>query len=161
TPIPGTEGQEVVRRLRQWAGEVSEIKVGEGNNPAVSIQLTGIDTETILAQATAEDSAGNRARRLRQLLFEQLGVKGPAQSCVKHAFTWGGTERKCEVLFDNVRKLSASALENSGEEWKLIIDPPFDDPGVPPETDLAVLDNFQAERPAGARTLVWLPSFFS
>jgi hypothetical protein len=76
TPIPGKEGSEVLRRCRAWAAVVSDLRVGEGNNPSISLQLSGVDTESIIAQAAREDNHGNQVRRVRQMLFEQMGIDG-------------------------------------------------------------------------------------
>src|SRR3954451_21399012 len=73
-PLEGPEAQEVLRRVKAWAAGVGEIRVGEGNNPTITVQLTGVATEAILAKARGEDSLGNRRRRVRQMLFEQLGI---------------------------------------------------------------------------------------
>src|SRR6185436_21147500 len=51
TPIAGREGQEVLRRLRGWAAQIGEIKLSDDANPTVSLQLTGVDTESIIEQA--------------------------------------------------------------------------------------------------------------
>ena len=72
TPIEGREGPEVLRRCRTWAASVGEIRIGEENNPTISIQLSGVDTEGIISQASREDNQGNRIRRVRQMLFEQI-----------------------------------------------------------------------------------------
>ena len=74
TPIPGKEGQEVLRRCRTWAASVGEIRIGEETNPTISVQLSGVDTESIIKQAEGEDRHGNRIERVGQMLFEQVGV---------------------------------------------------------------------------------------
>ena len=76
TPIAGREGQEVLRRCRNWAASVGEIRIGEETNPTISLQLSGVDTESIIKQAEGEDRQGNRVRQVRQMLFEQIGVQG-------------------------------------------------------------------------------------
>lgn len=43
----------------------------------------------------------------------------------------------------------------------MIIDFPFDEAGHGPRDDIAVLDQFKASRSEGAKTLCWVPSFFS
>ena len=73
---PASEGQEVLRRCRTWAASVGEIRIGEETNPTISVQLSGVDTESIISQAAREDNHGNRIRRVRQMLFEQIGVEG-------------------------------------------------------------------------------------
>ncbi|MBX6311842.1 MAG: phage resistance protein, partial [Isosphaeraceae bacterium] len=161
TPIPGKEGQEVLRRCRTWAASVGEIRIGEEANPTISVQLSGVDTESIIKQAEREDNQGNRIRRVRQMLFEQLGVKGEGEIEQFYELNWRNTKRSCVVLFKNIRELSDSSLENTSTDWKLIIDFPFDEPGHGPKDDLSKLQAFRESHPAGARTLCWVPAFFS
>ncbi len=163
TPIPGREGQVVLERVRRWAGEVGQLRLGdEPNNPTVSVQLTGVDTEGILAQAANEDNDGNRVRLIKRLLFEKLGIQAEDGLLIEHRFTWRATKRGCEVLFSNVRELNDESFRNDGENWKLIIDYPFDPvPHHAPRDDFARVEKFKNTNPKGARTLVWLPSFFS
>jgi hypothetical protein len=46
--MPGQEAQQVLRKIRDWAGEVGEINVTEDAHPLVSIQITGVDLEPVL-----------------------------------------------------------------------------------------------------------------
>jgi hypothetical protein len=65
SPIPGREAQDVLRKCRDWASEIGEIKITEDQNPIISIQVTGVDIEPILRAAEANDNAGNRRKRIR------------------------------------------------------------------------------------------------
>src|SRR2546426_4106376 len=161
TPIPGREGQEVLRRCRSWAASVGEICIGEEANPTISIQLSGVDTETIIEQARREDNQGNRIRRVRQMLFEQLGIAGELEFEQSHDFLWRQTRRSCIVLFRNIRELPDTSLENADDRWKLIIDYPFDEAGHGPRDDLSRVQAFQHTHLGGAKTLCWSPAFFS
>jgi hypothetical protein len=78
---------------------------------------------------------------------------------VSHTFWWRGSKRSCDVLFSNVRSLTDEALR-SNQEWKLVIDFPFDADGHSPNEDLDRLTRF-GERNERQQTLVWLPSIFS
>ncbi len=160
-PVPGTEGREVLRRIRSWRTTAGEIRIGEESNPTISVQLSGVDTESIIAQALREDNRGNQIRRVRKMLFDQLGIEGDGEFERYHDFLWRNTRRTCQVLFGNIRELPDSSLENGDEPWKLIIDFPFDEAGHGPRDDIAVLDRFKASRSEGAKTLCWVPSFFS
>lgn len=160
TPIPGREAQEVLRRVKAWAAGVGEIRVGDGNNPTITLHLTGVDTEAILAKARGEDSTGNRKRRVRQMLFEALGVEDADQFFLTMPFRWRNTERACEVVFANVRDLPDASLEAT-DDWRVVIDIPFDEPGHGPRDDLGKLQQFRQSHPKGTRTLLWLPNFFS
>jgi hypothetical protein len=161
TPIEGTEGREVIRRCRNWAASVGEIRVGDESNPSISVQLSGVDTEGIIQQAAREDNQGNRVRRVRQMLFEQLGISGEDEFQQYHEFTWKNTSRSCVVLFKNIRELPETSLENHDEPWKIVIDFPFDDGQHGPKDDISKLQAFKTTHPQGAKTLCWIPQFFS
>jgi len=159
-PIPGREKQEVLRRVRNWSAQVGEIKVGEEADPTVTLHLSGVDTEGILANAQAVDNPGNRRRKVRELLFEQLAIEDGDDLFLEHEILWRGTRRSFQVIFGNVRELTDETLETKGGSRKLVIDFPFDDPGHSPAEDLARLSGFRGEEQS-ARTLVWLPAFLS
>jgi hypothetical protein len=161
TPIAGREGQEVLRRVRNWAASVGEIRIGEETNPSISIQLSGVDTEGIIKQAEREDNPGNRIRRVRQMLFEQLGISGEEEFQQHYDFTWKNTSRSCTVLFKNIRELPDASFENNDADWKLVIDFPFDEMGHGPKDDISRLQQFKRANPLGAKTICWIPQFFS
>ena len=159
-PIPGRERQEVLRRVRGWAAQVGEVRVGEESDPVIALQLSGVDTESILANAQAVDNQGNRRRKIREILFEQLGIEDRDDMFLEHELAWRGTRRTFQIIFTNVRELTADSLDTKGGTRKLIVDFPFDDAGFGPADDLARLEDFrQSGQPA--RTLVWLPAFLS
>jgi hypothetical protein len=162
TPVPGREGQEVLRRLRNWAGQVGEIKLSEDHvNPTVTVQLTGVDTEGIIDQARNIDNPGNRQRKVREILFAELGIGEAEELFPVHEFTWRGTDRTCEVLYANVRELPDESFRPRDETvWRVVIDYPFDVAGHTPRSDLARIQQF-LDTNEGCRTLVWLPSFLS
>ena len=58
SPIPGRETQMVLTKLRNWASEVGEIKITEDMNPVISIQITGVDTDPILASVAEVRARG-------------------------------------------------------------------------------------------------------
>lgn len=161
TPIPGKEAAEVLRRFKHWSGSVGEIRLGDESNPTITVQLSGVDTESIIEQVRREDNQGNRSRLIRQILFEQLGIQGEGQFEQFHEFTWRNTKRVCNVLFRNIRELPDSSLDNESADWKLVIDFPFDEPGHGPRDDLRTLQRFMQSHPEGSRTLCWVPSFFT
>ena len=160
SPIPNREHQTVANKVRTWAGLVGEIRVSEEpTNPTVAIQLSGVDTEGILEAARVYDNPGNRQFKIRQMLFKSLGIPEQDDLFVTHEFLWRGSRRSCNVLFANVRDLPDESLR-SGEDWKLVLDFPFDTEGHTPTEDLDRLNKFR-EKNERHRTLVWLPSFFS
>ena len=161
TPIPGREAQEVLTRCRAWAASVGEIRIGEEVNPTITVQLSGVDTESIIEQARREDNQGNRVRRVRQMLYDQLGIEGEGEFEQYHEFWWRNTKRRSTVLFRNIRELPDSSLENAEDGWKLVIDFPFDEAGYGPRDDLSTIQRFMQSHRDGAKTLCWMPSFLS
>ncbi|MGA1133202.1 MAG: DUF6079 family protein [Prochlorotrichaceae cyanobacterium] len=168
TPIPGREAGEVLQRCRKWAAQVGEIRIGEeSSNPTISVQLSGVDTESILAQADREDSKGNRERYVRQFLCRELQLIDDKNLLTEqeHSFDWKNTRRTCKILFRNIRdedRLPDGDLDNPEDaDWKLIIDFPFDEPDRNPRDDVSRLQSYQDTFPQGAKTLCWLPQFLS
>ena len=161
SPIPGHEGQLVLGKCRTWAANIGEIRVGEETNPTISVQLSGVDTQTIIEQARIEDTQGNRVRLVREMIFEQLGIKDESEIEYYRDFLWKNTKRSCVVLFRNIRDLPDTSLENSAERWKLIIDFPFDEVGRGARDDTSKIQSFRESHPDGAKTLCWVPAFFS
>ena len=159
--IPGREHQIVEQKLRTWvdlSGGVIHLS-DEPINPTVSIQLSGVETESIIEAARVYDNPGNRQFKIRGMLFKSLGIPEQDEMFINHAFWWRGSKRACDVLFTNVRTLTDEALRSS-QDWKLIIDFPFDSDGHSPNEDLDRLTRF-SEKNQRQQTLVWLPSIFS
>src|SRR5260370_35411839 len=97
--------------------------------------------------------------KIRQMLFKSLGIPEQDEMFMSHSFPWRGSKRSCDVLFTNVRSLPDESLR-SGEDWKLIVDFPFDTEGHSPIEDVDRLNTFR-EKNEKPRTLIWLPAFFS
>ena len=161
TPIEGREGQEALKRCRAWAAEIGEVRIGDDPaNPTVALQLTAVDTESILANADRHDNAGNRRRAIRDILFREIGIEDSGELLLQHEIVWRGTPRRFEVIFANVRELTDESLATRPDERKVVADFPFDEPGRVRADDLARLEDYRG-RGAVAQTLVWLPSFLS
>jgi hypothetical protein len=161
-PIPGQEVGIVLQKCRKWAGQVGEIKIGdEPTNPTISVQLSGVDIETILDKARSVDNPGSRAKKIREILFTALGIPdSDSLFGVEYSHSWRGTLRTVDVVFANIREMADDALKDMEGRWKVIIDFPFDVEGHTPSDDLATLERFR-NRSEHAQTLCWLPSFFS
>lgn len=158
SPIPGREAQDVLRKCRDWAGEIGEIKVTEDQNPIVSIQVTGVDIEPILRAAETNDNPGNRRKRIRDALFKELGVEDTGSLFNSYEFNWRGTRREVELLYENVREMTDERLRGRSGSWTVVLDFPFDEANFGPADDLARLTTY---RGGDTRTLVWIPSFLS
>lgn len=162
SPIPGRETQMVLTKLRNWASEVGEIKITEDMNPVISIQITGVDTDPILASVAGEDNPGNQRRLVRSMLFEMLGLAPESDGLfLEYAMTWRGTRRQVNILYDNVREMTDDRLRSQEGAWSVIFDFPFDEPNRWPADDIARLEEFKQATDGRSDTIVWLPSFLS
>jgi hypothetical protein len=105
SPIPGREAQDVLRKCRDWASEIGEIKITEDQNPVISIQVTGVDIEPILRAAEANDNAGNGASDPRGAVRAagHSRHRRPVHDLRVH---WRGTRREVELLYENVREMT-------------------------------------------------------
>lgn len=159
SPIPGRETQDVLRKCKEWAADIGEIKVTDDANSLISIQVTGVDIEPIVkGPAASSDNPGNRRRRVREMLFNELGVTDANDMFATYPVLWRGTRREVEVLYENVRELSDEKLRGRAGTWTVVIDFPFDDQKFTPADDLARLADYKG---GDTQTLVWMPSFFS
>ena len=158
--IPGREHQVVAQKLRTWAGICGELRIeGDPANPTVSLELEGVDTEVLIEAARVFDNPGNRQFRLRKMLFESIGIADAEEMFLSYDFNWRGSRRSCDVRFTNVRALPEESLR-SQDDWKVILDFPFDTEGHTPIEDLDRLNKFR-DKNESHQTIVWLPSFFS
>lgn len=163
SPIPGREAQTVLQKCRKWAGQVGEIKISEDTNPTIGVQLSGVDTESIIEQARINDNDGNRRRLVRAMVFEAFGIRDDHEifGSVEHEWLWRGTRRRVEVLFQNIREITDdSVFEARDDQWKVMIDFPFDSGSFSPTDDQARVREFEAKG-GQSRTLCWLPYFLS
>ena len=119
SPVPGGEGGIVLQKLRSWATRVGEIRVSEDQVPIVSLQITGVDIEPILANAAQADNDGTRRSKLQRILFDMLGisVEGSllgAQPFHAYEHLWRKTRREVDLYFEVVQELSYDRLRGRG-----------------------------------------------
>jgi hypothetical protein len=162
SPIVGGEVQTVGNKVRAWAAQVGEIRIsGDPRNPTIGIVLTDVDTDSILERAASEDSYGNRVKIIRQIVFQQaLGIEDATLFEQEHSLSWRGIERDASVVFRNVRDMSPEQLVNAADDWKVVIDFPFDQQTFSPRDDLSKLDECRRTK-GSTKTIGWVPAFFS
>jgi hypothetical protein len=159
-PVPAMAGPIVTGKLKQWGAQNLPLFIGPEKDPAVHVRLEGVDLRPILQRYAGEDNSGSRQRVLRDLLFDALGLDRVADSGKQESTTWNATKRHGRILVGNVRSLSAEHLRcPPGEDFRLVLDYPFDEPGKTPNDDLNALERFMDQE--SSWTLVWLPHFFS
>src|SRR5262249_23768264 len=139
-----------------------QIKISDDSvNSLVSIHLTGVDTQNIIEQAQSEDNYGNRVRLIKDLLFEELGVELEDKLYLQHNFNWCATRRSCEIVCGNIWEMADDRLINPGEDWRVIIDFPFDKEGRGPRDDRTKVEKIRNSEESASRAIAWIPSFFS
>lgn len=164
SPVPGNEGGLVLNKLRSWASRVGEIRISDDQVPIVSLQITGVDVEPILANAAQADNDGTRRSRLQKILFGALGLPTDrsllgAQAFVPYEHPWRGTRRNVDLYFEQVKDLSHERLRGRGEVPVLVLGLPFDTSGRAPVDHLAHARDFSDDEAVGG--VVWQPSYLS
>ena len=162
TPIPGAEVNVAAEKLRRWAAQIGPLRIGEQQDPEVTLHLEGVDLKPILDSARDFDTVGARKQALRKALFEDMGLPTDAAT-VEHTEVYLGTKRKGTVRFGNTREMSDSQLRcPGGSEWYVPVDYPFDTPGFTPEDDLQRIEQYRnAHGDQADPTVIWLATFFS
>lgn len=164
SPIPGLESRLVLQKVRKWAaGGIGQIRIGDDSqNPTVSVQLSGVDTDAILLKAQSEDNTGNQIRKIKELLFDELDIDYKDDIFISFTMAWRATRRTFNVAFGNVRELTDDVLKTEdGDPWRVFIDYPFDRETHSPMDDRSRLENFLENNPDGSRAVAWLPTFLS
>ena len=162
--VTGAERKTVLGKVRDWAAEIGELRVGDDDhNPTVSLQLTGIDVASIIDSVRSIDNRDLRRHHLRDLLSKEMGLTAPNLMGAVVEVEWRGTKRKAEVVFANVRDVEKTpdALFTASEFPKIVIDYPFDDdPSETPYGDHARVEGFLGSQNS-QWTMCWLPNFFT
>ncbi|GAA3377840.1 hypothetical protein GCM10020367_55120 [Streptomyces sannanensis] len=165
-PIPGSEVGIIKNKVAEWAARFPEIKeTGTDANPGVRLELSGVDVDSVIANAQVNDNPGNRLALAKRLLSEELGVEHGAFSDELN-FVWRGTGRTAEVVFGNVAdedELPDHDLMPQEEgRWRIAVDLPFDEGEWGPVEDAnrmrRLREKQQGER---SRSVAWLPAHLS
>ncbi|NYH41342.1 hypothetical protein HNR22_001069 [Micromonospora jinlongensis] len=160
SPIPGGEVAQVNRKLTDWAGRFAEIRIGEGDDPIVSLELVGVDVDSVLATAKHYDNEGARKHLVQRLLWKQLGVPWSDSFFAEAALTWRGSRRTIELVYGNVRDPHDIRDEafppNDPTAWRLIVDYPFDDGSHGPADDRQRVQELSGRMTP--RTVCWIPA---
>lgn len=165
-PIPGREYGILKNKIDEWAGHFPEIKpTGTDANPGVRLELSGVDVDSVIANANVNDNPGNRIALAKRLLAQEFGVQ-QGQFTDELAFVWRGTNRTCEVVFGSVAdpdELPDHDLFPQQEgQWRIAVGLPFseDERGARDGANRirTLREQQQGER---SRTVAWLPAHLS
>ena len=163
SPIPGGEVSQVSRKIMDWAGQFGEIKVSEGDDLGVRLELVGVDVDSVLNSARHFDTVGARKAMVKRLLWEEFEIAA-SDEYVDHAhLVWRGSKRSVEVIYGNVRD-SQDIRDDAfapfdPDAWRLVIDYPFDD------TSQAVTDDRNRVQKLrtrlSSRAVCWVPTWLT
>ena len=164
SPIPGQERANVLTKVRRWASQVGELRVdGDDQDPSVSLQLVGVDTDSILDQASAHDTTGARIRMVRNLLGDAIGLDTREALLPAFTFPWRGRNRQVDIAFANVRDprdLPDGEFRATADRPKVVIDYPFDPEDRGPADDIARAQRLR-DTIGPTPTLCWIPRSLS
>ncbi|MEU0337972.1 phage resistance protein [Streptomyces bobili] len=165
-PIPGAEVGIIKNKVAEWAARFPEIKeTGTDANPGVRLELSGVDVDSVIANAQVNDNPGNRVALARRLLSEELGVQH-GQLSDQLGFVWRGTSRTAEIVFGNVADEDElpdhDLMPQEDGRWRIAIDLPFDEGEWGPVEDVNRIRRLR-ERQQGERSCIvaWLPAHLS
>lgn len=163
--LPGQAAASALHKIKQLATNVGEIRVGDGDDPVLSVELTDVNPEEIIENARAVDNEGNRRRLLRELVWESLGIteSNTLDDVQTEKIVWRGQTFLVDLVFGNVRdtdELPDRALVAVDGRWKVVVDYPFDDEDMSPASDMARIDGL-AQDGMDSTTLFWIPSLFT
>lgn len=158
--IPGGESKKILGMLRDLSVQVGQIRLTTGSDPRVSIHLAEVDTERLLRRAESADNRGTRIKKIRELFLTTLDLEISDQLERQVTLPWRGSQRELQLIFANIRELADESFKPFAENWKLIVDWPFDDEGHTPEEDVDRLAKFR-ESHGDTKTLAWVPTFFT
>ncbi|MFE0733414.1 DUF6079 family protein [Streptomyces sp. NPDC058855] len=164
-PIPGREYGILKNKIAEWAGRFPEIKeTGTEANPGVRLELSGVDVDSVIANAQINDNPGNRNALAKRLLAEELDIT-QGQLIDELNLVWRGTERSVEVIFGNVvdedELPDHDLMPQMDGRWRLVIDLPFDEGEYGPVEDADRMRRLREKQGEPSRTVAWLPAHLS
>ncbi|WP_329248535.1 DUF6079 family protein [Streptomyces sp. NBC_01478] len=164
-PIPGREYGILKNKVAEWAGRFPEIKeTGTESNPGVRLELSGVDVDSVIANANVNDNPGNREALAKRLLVEELGID-QTQLINEVHFAWRGTDRSVEVVFGNVADEDAlpdhDLMPQQDGHWRIVIDLPFDESEWGPREDANRMQRLRERQGEPSRSVAWLPTHLS
>ncbi|GAA4517923.1 BREX-2 system ATPase PglY [Nonomuraea ferruginea] len=167
-PIPGSEVGIIKSKVAEWAARFPEIKeTGTGANAGVRLELSGVDVDSVIANAAVNDNPGNRMALAKRLLAEELGVdrSDGRLGADDLTFVWRGSNRSMEVIFGNIADeddLPDHELQPQLDgHWRIVVDLPFDEGAYGPVDDVNRMRALRERQGEPARTLAWVPTHLS
>ncbi|KAA6219676.1 BREX-2 system ATPase PglY [Streptomyces filamentosus] len=168
SPIPGAEVGVIKAKVDEWAANFAEIKpTGTTANPGVRLELAGVDVDSVIANAKANNNRNNRLALARRLLEEELGVERQEQlsDADELRLVWRGSNRTVEVVFGYIAdtdQLPDHDLAPSQDGlWRLVVDLPYDEGESGPRDDANRMQKLRERPGVPPRTVAWIPTHLS
>ncbi|MFE8936537.1 phage resistance protein [Streptomyces sp. NPDC007872] len=167
SPIPGAEVGVIKGKVGEWAANFAEIKpTGTPANPGVRLELAGVDVDSVILNAKANNNPANRRALARRLLEEELGVERQDQlGADELRFVWRGSNRTVEVVFGNIADVDQLPDHDlaPGQEglWRLVVDLPYDEGETGPVDDANRMRKLRDRPGVPPRTVAWIPAQLS
>lgn len=100
---PARTQHRVDQSIRGTQPDCSSVRYAQ--DPVVSLQLTGVDVETILEQASYVDNTGARRAKIRELIFESLEIEDDnGLFAATRSWIWRGGRRKADPVRQHPRR---------------------------------------------------------
>ncbi|MFI8452366.1 BREX-2 system ATPase PglY [Streptomyces erythrochromogenes] len=165
-PIPGREYGILQNKVSEWAARFPEIvETGSEANRGVRLELSGVDVDSVIANANVNDNPGNRTALARRILSQELGIVSQGQFVDEMSFVWRGTDRSAEVVFGNVADEDElpdhDLMPRQDGLWRIVIDLPFDETEYGPVEDRDRMRRLREKQGEPSRTVAWLPTHLS
>lgn len=162
--VPNQETTQAAALVREWATVTPAIHAKGETNPEVRGVLDTVDVRRILDHCRDLGNEHRRRIRVRQILFEKMGITLKDQMG-NRTVEWRGRKWRVGVVYDNTRLANDNVFRpGEDEDLRVVLDYPFDEVGHGPRDDeervAQMIDGLagkEAER--GLPTLVWLPAF--
>lgn len=165
-------GSRMSNKLGRLATDLTDFQV----LLAPELQITGEREQAVISYALGQASLGEVLRRARDkvqnksarlaVLRERLeallprkleGLVSAGVAGKRHEVIWRGTKRRGTVLFGNVREQAYDTfVPAAGDDFRVIVDYPWDDPGHTFGEDIARVAAVRKKRGVMA-SAAWLP----
>lgn len=167
SPIPGAEARAIKTKVDEWATRFAEIKVtGTGINAGVQLELTGVDVDSVIANADVNNSESNRRALAKRMVAEELGLSLQERlGADELPFVWRGSNRTVEIVFGNIadsdRLADHEFSPSQNGLWRMVIDLPYDEGVQGPVEDANRMGGLRSLPGVPPRTVAWIPTHLS
>ncbi|AUX43654.1 uncharacterized protein SOCE26_051060 [Sorangium cellulosum] len=164
--VPNQETAMATTLVREWASVTPAVHAKGEGNPEVRGVLDTVDVRRILDYCRDLGNEHRRRVRVRDILFERMGVARKDQMGTR-SHEWRGRKWRVGFVYDNTRLANDNVFRpGEDEDLRVVIDYPFDEMGYSPRDDeqrvMQLIEGLSDKDAArGLPTVVWLPAFLN